>query len=180
MKHLSRLLVLLLACVLSFGCEGSSPKGAAPPSSDPVHIRNVIVMIGDGMGPQQLGLLVTYAHHAPRSVYEPMGRKTALERVMESGTLGYVRTEPAHALVTDSGASSTQIASGEWAGAQMIGIDQNGNVVKTILEIAEEMGKSTGLVTDAGITHATPAGFAAHETHRSKQDRIGNLWLRCV
>ena len=79
-------------------------------------------MIGDGMGPQQLGLLVTYAHHAPHSSYEPMGRKTALERLMESGTLGYARSEAADALVTDSGASSTQMASGEWAGAQMIGL----------------------------------------------------------
>jgi alkaline phosphatase len=129
-------------------------------------------MIGDGMGPQQVGLLVTYAHHAPHSVYEPTGRKTALERIMESGTLGYARCEAADALVTDSGASSTQMASGEWAGAQMIGLDRNGYVVKTILEIAEEMGKSTGLVTDTGITSATPASFAAHQTHRSKQDKI--------
>jgi alkaline phosphatase len=167
-----RLSIVLFACIFLLGCDGSSPKGATPPSTRPARIKNVVLMIGDGMGPQQLGLLVTYAHHAPHSVYEPMGRKTALERIMESGTLGYARSEAADALVTDSGASSTQMASGEWAGAQMIGLDRNGNVVKTILEIAEEMGKSTGLVTDTDITDATPAGFAAHQTHRSKQDKI--------
>ena len=58
--------------------------------------------------------------------------------------------------MTDSGASSTQIASGEWAGAEMIGIDPNGNRVKTIPGIAEEMGKFTGLVTDTGVTRTTP------------------------
>lgn len=172
MRPTHRLFIVLLAGILLFACERIPPKGSAPPSTRPASIKNVIVMIGDGMGPQQLGLLVTYAHHAPHSIYEPMGRKTALERIMESGTLGYARSEAADALVTDSGASSTQMASGEWAGAQMIGLDRNGNAVKTILEIAEEMGKSTGLVTDTGITNATPAGFAAHQTHRSKQDRI--------
>ena len=172
MRPTHRLFIVLLAGILLFACERIPPQGSAPPSTRPASIKNVIVMIGDGMGPQQLGLLVTYAHHAPHSIYEPMGRKTALERIMESGTLGYARSEAADALVTDSGASSTQMASGEWAGAQMIGLDRNGNVVKTILEIAEELGKSTGLVTDTCITHATPAGFAAHQTHRSKQDKI--------
>jgi alkaline phosphatase len=159
MKPRSRLAALLLACLLFWACDRRP-------------IKNVVVLVGDGMGPQQVGLLVTYAHHAPRSIYEPGGRRTALEEVMRSGTIGYLLTEAADALVTDSGASSTQMASGEWAGAQMIGLDRDGRVVKTVLEIAEDMGKSTGLVTDTYLTHATPAGFAAHQTHRSKQDRI--------
>jgi len=172
MKRIHRLFIVLFAGTLLLAYERIPPKSAVPPSTRPARIKNVVVLIGDGMGPQQMGLLVTYAHHAPHSVYEPMGGKTALERIMESGTLGYARSEPADALVTDSGASSTQMASGEWARAQMIGLDRNGDVVETILEIAEEMGKSTGLVTDTGVTNATPAGFAAHQTHRSKQDEI--------
>jgi alkaline phosphatase len=172
MKPIDRVLAVLWVCVLLVACAKTTPQDAPPASAEDTTIRNVIVMIGDGMGFQQLGLLVMYAHHAPESIYRPTGGKTALERVMEAGTIGVARHEPANALVTDSAASSTQMASGEWAGAQMIGIDAEGNPVKTILEIAEEMGKSTGLVTDTGITHATPAGFSAHQTHRSKQDRI--------
>lgn len=34
------------------------------------EIKNVILMIGDGMGPQQVGLLETYANHAPNSIYK--------------------------------------------------------------------------------------------------------------
>lgn len=173
-----RLLLVFLAGLLFSACERTHPKGSSLDSAADYEIRNVIIMIGDGMGPQQVGLLVMYAHHAPHSVYRAKGGKTALERLMEAGTLGYARDEPADGLVTDSGASSTQMASGEWAGPEMIGIDQNGNPVKTILEIAEGMGKSTGLVTDTGITHATPAGFAAHQTHRSKQDAIALDLLR--
>ena len=172
MRPIRRLFIVLFAGILLFACERIPPKGAAPPPAVDDRIKNVIVMIGDGMGFQEVGLLVSYARHAPRSVYRPGGGKTALERVMETGTIGVACHEAADALVSDSAASATQIASGEWSGAQMIGLDQNGNVVKTILEIAEEMGKSTGLVTDTGITHATPAAFAAHQTDRSKEDKI--------
>ncbi|MEG3696267.1 alkaline phosphatase, partial [Vibrio coralliirubri] len=40
------------------------------------EIKNVILMIGDGMGPQQVGLLETYANQAPNSIYK--GNKTAI------------------------------------------------------------------------------------------------------
>jgi alkaline phosphatase len=172
MRPFCRFLPAIFTGLLLFACHRVTPEDKASSPTDGARIKNIIVMIGDGMGFQQVGLLVTYAHHAPHSVYETRGGKTALERIMESGTIGVSRHEAANALVTDSGASSTQMASGKWAGAEMIGVDQNGNIVKSILEIAEQMGKSTGLVTDMGITHATPAGFAAHQTHRSKQDRI--------
>jgi alkaline phosphatase len=178
MTHLVRWLVLVLTVVLFSTCQRIPTEDTSPASAGDIRVKNVIIMIGDGMGPQQVGLLVTYAHHAPHSVYRSSRGKTALERIMEEGTLGYSRIEPAGALVTDSGASSTQMASGEWAGAQMIGLDQHGNVVKTILEVAREMGKSTGLVTDTGITDATPAGFAAHQTHRSKKDEIAEDLLQ--
>jgi alkaline phosphatase len=172
MTQVVRSLLLVLALVIFSACDRIPGEDTSADSAGDARIKNIIIMIGDGMGFQQVGLLVAYAHHAHHSVYRSSRGKTALERIMEGGTLGYSRVEPAGALVTDSGASSTQMATGEWAGAQMIGLDQHGNAVKTILEIAEEMGKSTGLVTDTGITHSTPASFAAHQTHRSKKDEI--------
>ncbi len=172
MKQLNPFLIALLVSVVFLACERLSPRNTPPPTTEPARIKNVIIMIGDGMGFQQLGLLVSYARYAPESVYRPRGGKAALESIMEEGTIGVACNEPANALVADSGASSTQIASGKWAGGEMIGIDKEGNAVKGILEVAEEMGKSTGLVTDTAITHATPAAFAAHQTHRSKQGEI--------
>ncbi len=172
MKPIRRPFIVSFVGILLLACGRPSSRDAASPAAHEPHIKNVIVMIGDGMGFQEIGLLVAYAHHAPHSVYRTKGGRTALERFMEAGTIGIARSEAADALLTDSAASSTQMASGEWAGVGMIGVDRNGNVVKTILEIAEEMGKSTGLVTDTAITHATPAGFAAHQANRSKQDGI--------
>jgi alkaline phosphatase len=54
----------------------------------------------------------------------------------------------------------------------MIGADKNGNPVETILEKAIKTGKSTGLVSDTRLTHATPAAFAAHQPHRNLENEI--------
>lgn len=158
-------LVLLILALFFSGCIQKYDNSAESP-----RIKNIIFMIGDGMGPQQLGLLTLYAHFAPNSIYPD--RKCALEKVMAEGVIGLAYHVPADALVTDSAASGTQIASGEWAGANMIGCDKKGNPVVTILEKAEALGKSTGLVTNTRITHATPAAFAAHQPQRSKENEI--------
>lgn len=50
------------------------------------EIKNVILMIGDGMGPQQVGLLETYANHAPNSIYK--GQTTALYKLAQEGVIG--------------------------------------------------------------------------------------------
>ena len=48
----------------------------------------------------------------------------------------------------------------------------DGNSAESILEKAKKLGKSTGLVSDTRITHATPSGFAAHQSHRSLENEI--------
>ncbi|MGY8872474.1 MAG: alkaline phosphatase [Pseudomonadales bacterium] len=135
-------------------------------------IKNVIVVIGDGMGPQQIGLLNSYVKHAPNSIYKDKNRRSAWESLAKDGVLGLAYTDAANVLVTDSAASATQFASGKMSGSEMVGTDLDGHATETMLEIAAKMGKSTGLITDTRVTHATPAGFAAHQTHRSKENEI--------
>ena len=149
---------------------GSSQKCQA---ETPV-IKNVIYMIGDGMGMQQLGMLNSYVKYAPHSIYIDKDRISSLEKAMRIGTLGFSSTEAYHVLVTDSAASGTQIASGCQAGSEMIGGDFEGNPVKTILEFARDAGKATGLVSDTHITHATPASFAAHQPYRYWENSIAD------
>ncbi|TAN71283.1 MAG: alkaline phosphatase [Methylobacter sp.] len=134
------------------------------------RIKNIIMIIGDGMGPQQVGLLLSYARQAPHSVIA--NRITALDRMMEQGRLGISMTYAADTLVTDSAASATQLATGKFVGAEMLGLDKDGNPQENIIEKAKRMGKATGLVSDTRITHATPAAFAAHQTHRSQENSI--------
>jgi alkaline phosphatase len=146
------------------------------PAEPPVgKVRNVILFIGDGMGPQQMELLFAYAHLAPGSTVAD--RTSAMELMMRQGNLAMVRTEPHGAIVTDSAAAATQMATGQMAGAEMIGVNYRGESVPTVLEIARDLGKSTGLVSDTRVTHATPAGFAAHQRHRSMENEIAGDML---
>jgi alkaline phosphatase len=138
-------------------------------------IRNVILIIGDGMGPQQLGMLFAYAHLAPGSTVPD--RTPAIELMAKQGTIALMRTEPYGAIVVDSAASATQLASGEMAGSEMIGANYLGESVPSVLEIAKQMGKSTGLISDTLMTHATPAAFAAHQPHRSMDSEIASDML---
>ncbi|MEO2045355.1 MAG: alkaline phosphatase [Pirellulales bacterium] len=150
-------------------------KQQADTATLPGSVRNVILMIGDGMGPQQLGLLEMYAHRAPNSVVPE--RTPAIEKMMAEGTLGLVRTEPYGVLVTDSAAAATQFATGQPARSEMIGTNFQGDTVSNLVEVARQQGKSTGLVTDTRITHATPAGFAAHQPHRTMENEVAIDYL---
>ncbi|WP_417841304.1 alkaline phosphatase [Terasakiella sp.] len=141
-----------------------------PTMAQAANIKNVILMIGDGMGPQQVGLLETYAQYAPNSIYK--GKNTAIYKVAEEGVIGSSLTNPTDAIVVDSACSATQLATGIYTGSEVIGIDADGNHVETILEKAKRLGKATGIISDTRLTHATPAAFAAHQPHRSLENDI--------
>ncbi len=161
--------------IVSLSFSGCSHHIEVRPDAetDVTKVNNVILMIGDGMGAQQVGLLEEYASRAKYSTYQ--GDKTAISKVAEAGRVGLSLTAPygqnGH-LVVDSACSATQLATGVASGSEMIGLDQNGNKVQTILEKAKAQGKATGLVSDTRITHATPAAFAAHQSHRSFENEI--------
>lgn len=133
-------------------------------------VRNLILMIGDGMGPQQLGLLSLFAHYSKHSPYAD--QKAAIERLMNEGVVGLVRTEPHGSLVVDSAAAATQLATGQFAGSEMIGTNFEGESAETVLEAAKQSGRATGLVSDTRLTHATPAAFGAHQRHREMENEI--------
>ena len=77
---------------------------------------------------------------------------------------------------SDSAPTMSAIISGIKTDEGIISVNQNvvigdyrtvkGNETKTMLEMAEENGKSTGVVTTARLTHATPAACYAHSAHR--------------
>ena len=165
-------LMLAISSVFLSACNDSAAVTAAPETT---KVKNLILMIGDGMGPQQVGLLEQYAQSAPLSVYNEKGNKTALSKFADAGQMGLSLTSPYGSngsLVVDSACSATQLATGVAAGSEMIGLDNQGNIVETILERAKAQGKATGLVSDTRITHATPAAFASHQPHRSFEAKI--------
>jgi alkaline phosphatase len=133
------------------------------------------MMIGDGMGPQQVGLLQEYATNAPNSVYE--GQPTGISKFMDSGYVGLSQHNPAYNIVVDSASSASQLATGVPSPSESVGLDAKGNPAETALELAKKHGKATGLVSDTRLTHATPASFAAHKPHRSLENSIAEEML---
>ena len=134
-------------------CKASESQAPA------ARARNVILFIGDGLGPTQTVLGLEYAR-----VVE--GRKLHMERLMASGEVGYVLPISHEKTVTDSAAAATQIATGQVVWNQTLGLDTEGQPVETILERCERRGMATGLVTNMRLIHATPAAFASHQLSR--------------
>lgn len=75
--------------------------------------------------------------------------------------------------VTDSAAAATALATGERTNNYCISMTPGGAILSTVLERAEALGKSTGLITTTRVTHATPAAFAAHVADRNSEGEIG-------
>ncbi|UOQ42539.1 alkaline phosphatase [Halobacillus salinarum] len=127
--------------------------------------KNVIVFIGDGMGA---------AHReAIRLAAKGLNGKLAMN---DMPYIGQVHTSST-SMVTDSAAAATAMASGVKTYNGAVGVNEDKKPVKTILEMAERKGKSTGLVTTSQITDATPAAFASHVTDRSMQSDIAKQYL---
>ncbi len=126
--------------------------------------KNIILMIGDGMGVAQIYAGLT-ANHG----------KLNLEQFK---TIGFSKTYSASDYVTDSGAGATAISTGIKTINGSIAVDTAGKPLRTILEIAEDNKMSTGLVSTSAITHATPASFIAHNVDRNKYEEIALDFLK--
>ena len=173
MRSLIKLSSAIITASLLSACGGDSSSSdsssrtnaASSPESQASagKIKNVIMMIGDGMGPQQVGLLQDFATHSKTDIYK--NRETALKLFANSGQVEFSSTTPVGGLVVDSACSATQLATGKPALSEVVGLDIDGNSTETILEMAKAAGKSTGLISDTRITHATPAAFASHQAH---------------
>lgn len=140
------------------------PLGATEPP--PALARNIILLIGDGMGPA----------HRTAARYLAVGAADSLA-MDQLPVSGYARTYSANSLITDSAAAATALASGVKTYNGAIGVAVDGTPVETILERAQSLGKSTGLVTTTQVAHATPAAFAAHVASRSMMTEIARQTL---
>lgn len=131
------------------------------------YAKNIILLIGDGMGSNQM---LTYYHYADRI----MNQKTEFEALMNDGTTGWMIHTPADELVTDSAAGATAFACGIKTKNKYIAVDADGISYPTLLEIAKRNGKKTGILCNIPPYDATPASFTAHTLSRDHQQEIIN------
>jgi alkaline phosphatase len=133
----------------------------------------VIFLVGDGM---PLG--VTRAMHEIRTEHfgAPDSQMYALMRDRHT-VVSYMGTQSLSSLVTDSAPASAAWSTGSHTANGMLAALPDGTPLKTIMEILDERGLSTGLVTTTRITHATPAAWVSHNTNRDAEDAIAVDYL---
>ncbi len=133
--------------------------------------KNVIFLVGDGMGPS---FNTAYRYYKNDSHAKEM-TPTAFDSL--KGTNRTYSNDPKQN-ITDSAAGGTAFSSGHKTYNGAIGVDSNKQKVKTVLERAKEKGKSTGLVSTAELTDATPAAYAAHVTSRDDKNEIAKQFYK--
>jgi alkaline phosphatase len=175
-KMLNVAFTLLIVSTLVIVSVASAAPAAGPKKP---AAKNIIVMIADGRGFNHVEATSYYVYgKASGQVYNRFPFRFAMSTYSADGN-GY---DPSQAWsnfdyvksgYTDSAAAATAMAAGVKTYDAAIGVDVDGNPVQNVLEFAEEKGKTTGVVTSVEWTHATPAGFVAHNVSRNDYEGIG-------
>jgi len=156
--------ISLLACSLP-----SNSKSGPQPLAD-TSPKNIILFIGDGMGPSYMKAYRMFKDN-------PKTPKVEASR-FDPLFVGLLTTDPSVLDdVTDSAASATAMATGHKVANGVLSVDKNNKALVTILEKAKQLGLSTGLVATSTISHATPAAFASHINNRRLQSQIADQYI---
>lgn len=148
----------------------SSTMTLAATPAKTIAPKNVIFMIGDGMGPAYLAAYRYYKDDATTKAVEPT--------IFDQLWVGVATTYPDdHTVVTDSAAAATALSTHVKTYNGAIAVDHAHKPLTTMLEIAKGKGMNTGIVATAQINHATPAAFMAHNKTRKAYNEIANDYV---
>ena len=125
--------------------------------------KNIILMIGDGMGTAQ--------------VYAGLVTKGYLN-LEQFKCIGFHKTYSATDFITDSSAGATAFSTGKKTYNLAVGVGLDSLPLPTILEAAEAHGLATGMVVTCNLAHATPASFIAHQPMRYMYPQIAADYLK--
>ncbi|MBR9977315.1 MAG: alkaline phosphatase [Bacteroidetes bacterium] len=119
--------------------------------------KNIILLIGDGMGVGQLTVMKTMLGDMSLDAF-PVG--------------GLMTTSSLDNFITCSAAAGTALSTGYLTDNGMVALAPDGSSLLTLLEAARDRGKAVGVVATSSVTHATPASFLSHVPRRSQQFEI--------
>ncbi len=159
-----------------------------------IYPKNIIFFVSDGMGYNHVDATSYYQYgNSGKQIYESqdwvkLGVSTypAVIGIDGNDTIyaaGYNPREASknHKYVksdyTDSGAAATSLSTGKKVYSGSIGIGLKGDTLFHIAQAAKSLGKSTGVVASVPLSHATPAGFIAHNNHRGNYQEIARYML---
>ncbi|NND88537.1 MAG: alkaline phosphatase [Flavobacteriaceae bacterium] len=151
----SLLLSLICSFIIAIGWSQEKASSVEYKGKKP---KNIILLIGDGMGLSQISLAQFYGDG-----------DSNFERFQH---IGLLKNSADDKLVTDSAASATSYATGEKTYNGAIGLKRDSIYVPNIVENVSQNGWSTGIIATSSITHATPASFYAHAKSRHMHEAI--------
>lgn len=170
----TRIKAAATAAILVAGATaaGLSASGAAQASgSDDNAIKNVIYLLGDGMGRTHVTAARERFYGANGKLHmetmPAVGQVSTYAVEKSSGQPGQADFAPNY--VTDSASAATAWSSGVKTYNAALGVDAKGAIVPTVMEKAHAAGLATGNVSTAEITDATPAGQFSHALARGCQ-----------
>jgi len=156
-KILSLFTVLILSSCISVNVSENKVDATYTSTDKP---KNIILLIGDGMGLSQVSASLYY--NTEKSNFERFNQ------------IGLIKTSASGDLITDSAASATAYSAGIKTYNGAIGVKQDTTAVETIVETVSKNGLATGLVATSSIVHATPGSFYAHVKKRYLYEEIAS------
>jgi alkaline phosphatase len=125
--------------------------------------KNVILLIGDGMGLTQ--------------IYSGYTANKGQLSLFNIPTQGLSITKSSDSYITDSAAGATAMATGYKTNNRFISVDENGKPLELITQQLAKKNYKTAIISAGNITDATPAAFYAHQQDRSYSEPIANDFL---
>jgi alkaline phosphatase len=137
------------------------------PSGSPTLPKNIIIIMGDGMGPVQIEAAGIMNQHTPlrfEGISEPV--------YFNTDSITTDRATDPSLDPTDSAAAATAMATGVRTLNGALGLDPDGQSHQTVAELARAEGKSIGLVTTSFIYDASPMAWVVHHSDRDDYSAI--------
>ena len=129
----------------------------APPKGGG-KVKNVILMIGDGMSLMHIEAAWTCNRGHLR-----------LENAQYTGIS---KTPASNRLITDSGSGGTSLATGYKTRYHAVGVDSTGRPLESLNVLAHKAGKANGIAVTCRLWDATPCDFVAHNLDRNKEQDL--------
>jgi len=145
--------LLILVCNIS--AQKNTKSSAVQNTNSP---KNVILLIGDGMGTTQVFTMMTVQKN---------------NTIEQFPYVGFSKTSSADNFITESSAAATALSTGRKTNNNYVSMDpETKQPLKTLVELSNAKGLSTGVVAACDITHATPAAFISHAINRNDYEGI--------
>jgi len=164
---MKKLLSIALLSALTVSCS-STLKTSQINAPAP---KNIIMIVGDGMGP---AYTTGYRYYM-----DDPNTKIVEETVFDRHLVGMASTYPSDkpGAVTDSAAGATALSTGIKTYNGAIAVDNHKQPLETVLEWAKDNGKKTGIVVTSQVNHATPASYLAHNESRRNYNEIADSYI---